>query len=180
MQTAKTAAVVTGAATQTAAQTTSSTASIGSMAANAIRAVTIDAGQTSAGVAAFLAPILGPAAPAAGEAAGGEVLAMAAFDTGAWSVPRDTIAAIHQGEVVVPSAGGMASQFRDIAANGGFGGGQGGGGKSVNISPQTHLHVSTMDSASFGNYLKSNSRELLKAIDHGVRSGAHFGLKSFR
>jgi hypothetical protein len=120
IQTAKTAAVTAGAAAQTAAQQTASSGGLISLIGNAIRAITAEAGQTGAGVAAYMAPIIGPAAPAAGAAAAASVTAMASFDTGSWSVPRDMTASIHAGELIVPSRGGIASEFRDFMSNGGF------------------------------------------------------------
>lgn len=134
-----------------AADSATSSAGIVGMIGNAIKAIMTDAGQAAAGVTAFLAPTMGPAAIPAGAAAGGAVAAFAGatFATGAWSIPRDMVAGLHQGEMVIPARGGLASEFRSIMASGGFGrGGQTGPGggtthhwdfRGANVGDQTAL-----------------------------------------
>ena len=61
-QIAQTTAATTGAAARAAAEQSASSAGILSMAANAVKAIMTDAGQAFAGVFAFLAPVMGPAA----------------------------------------------------------------------------------------------------------------------
>ena len=106
-----------------AADSATNDAGIVSMIANALKGIMTDAGQVAAGVTAFLAPTMGPAAIPAGAAAGGAVAAFAGatFATGAWSIPGDMIAGLHRGEMVVPSRGGIADEFRSFMSGGGFG-----------------------------------------------------------
>lgn len=155
------AAHVAGAATMAAADSTNSLSGIASMVTGALKAITADAGQTAAGVSAFMAPVVGPAAPAVGAAAGAEVMGFGAlgglYDTGSWSVPRDMVAGLHAGEVVIPQRGGLASQFRDIASGGGF---SGGGGVTVNYAPV----VSAVDSAGIQTVLINHGRMITKSI----------------
>ncbi len=171
-QLAQTAATVTGVAARTAATTAGSAAALGPLVAQATRAITVDAGEAGAGVTAFLAPFIGPAAPAAGAAAQASTLAFAAFDIGAYDVPRTQMALVHQNELVMPAP--QASAFRSMLEGGS------GGGKSVNINPSANFHVSALDGASVASFFKSNQRELMKAINSSVRSGAHLGLSALR
>jgi hypothetical protein len=85
-----------------------------------------DTGEAYAGFAAFLAPILGPAAPAAAAGLSAQVsstaLGLASFDVGSWELPHDQLAMVHAGEMIVPSRGGVADEFRAMASGGGGGG----------------------------------------------------------
>ena len=118
-----TAGIVASLGLQEAAQAASSSAGIATTIANAIKAVTIDAGQTFAGVAAFLSPVMGPAALAPAAAAQAAVMGVASFDIGAWSVPSDMLAMVHHNELIMPAA--QAGAFRDMLSGGGSGGGAG-------------------------------------------------------
>jgi hypothetical protein len=145
------AAAVAGDATKAASATAANATGLAGMIANAFHAITVDAGQTAAGVTAFLAPVLGPAAPAAGLAAGSSVLSMAAFDIGAWNVPSTQVAMVHQNELIMPAA--QAGAFRDMLSNGGTGGGDGG---------EMHFHyapnVQAMDATGVMNVLQNHGR----------------------
>ena len=91
----------------------------GEMIANAIKAIFVSSQQTAAGVTANLAPELGPLALPAGIAAGASVAALASFDVGSWELPSDQVAQVHQGEMIVPAAGGMADALRSALSGGG-------------------------------------------------------------
>src|SRR6185437_11329895 len=80
------------------------------------------------------------------------------FDVGAWELPSDTVAQVHQGEMIVPA--GPAANLRDALS--GAGGGNGG---SVAIQPTTHFHVSAIDSASVHSWMRSNGPSMAKALD---------------
>jgi hypothetical protein len=142
METEKTAATTQGAAARSAAETTGASTSLIAQAAGAIKSIAIDAGQTFAGIFAFLSPLMGPAA--AGPAAAGEAAvyaaagSIAAFDVGAWSVPQDMMGVLHAGETVVPES--FASGLR-AAASGGNGEG---GAANVTFAP----HVTALDGKS--------------------------------
>ena len=171
------AAHVTGAAAMAAADQTSSAAGLGAMLSHAISAITIDAGQAGAGVTAFLAPVLGPAAVPEGLATEAAVLGMI-YDTGAWSVPQDGLAAIHQGEMVIPSRGGIADEFRDFMGNGGFAGASGGG--SPNVQSNAHFHINAIDGASVKQMLRDNSDEVLSSVTHAVKRGGLAALRRLK
>ena len=89
----------------------------------------IGANAAAAGSAAFAStaaiPIVGPElAPEAAQAAYAGAMAfapMASFAVGAWDLPRDMIAQVHQGETILPKT--FAEDFR--ANGGGLGGGGG-------------------------------------------------------
>jgi hypothetical protein len=122
MESGKTAATTAGVEARGAAEVTGASTGLVAQMAGAIKSIAIDAGQTFAGIFAFLSPLMGPAA--AGPAAAGEAAvyaaagSIAAFDVGAWSVPQDMMGILHAGETVVPES--FASGFR--AAVGGDGG----------------------------------------------------------
>ena len=165
-------------AIQVAANETAASGGMGALIGNAVKAVTIDAGQTFAGVAAFLAPILGPAALGPAAAAQATVMgAVASADIGMYNVPQDQLALIHRNEMVMPAA--QASALREMlsstSARGNSGAGQ--GGPSVNLSPQTHFHVNAVDGAGVAQFFKSNQREMMRAVNNAVRDGAHLGLR---
>jgi hypothetical protein len=80
-------------------------------------------------------PVIGPGlAPEVAAAASAAVMASAAslpgLAVGAWDVPQDMVAQIHQGEMVVPAT--FAQGMRSSAAGGGGGGG--GGSVALNVS----------------------------------------------
>jgi hypothetical protein len=135
-------------------------ASKASQDAQVIGAVTAYAGETYAGVAAFLSPFMGPAALGPAAAAESTVLGVGlggVFDTGSWSVPSDMVAGVHKGEMIIPQRGGVADEFRS------FMGGKGGmGGQKGDV----HLHVHALDAPSFVSYLKNNGRDLAKIVSH--------------
>jgi hypothetical protein len=142
METEKTAATTEGVAARSAAETTGASTGLIAQAAGAIKSIAIDAGQTFAGIFAFLSPLMGPAA--AGPAAAGEAAvyaaagSIAAFDAGAWSVPQDMMGVLHAGETVVPEN--FASGLRAAVS----GGGDGGGAANVTFAPQ----ISALDGKS--------------------------------
>ena len=172
-----TAAQVAGSAAQSAAQAsagaTGALANLGAI----LHSIEASAAQTFAGVTGFMAPILGPAAPAAGAAAEATVLAVAGglYDTGAWEIPRDMLAGVHQGEMIVPSRGGIASEFRDFLSGGAAT--PGGGGAPVHIHPTANFNVSAVDSASTAQWFRNNSADIAKAMNEAARQGALLGLR---
>src|SRR5579883_730503 len=113
---AKTAATVAGTAARSAAEEAAGSAGLASMALKALKAIVHDASQTFAGIFAFLAPEMGPAA--AGPAAAGEAMVMAAAGEivsaagGAWSLPGDMLVFAHQGESILPAH--IADPMRDF------------------------------------------------------------------
>jgi len=162
-QLAQTTAATTGAATRAAADQAGATAGIGANIAAAISAIMTDAGQAFAGVFAFLAPVMGPAAAGPAAAAQASVSAAAIFDVGTDYVVRGGLALIHQGETIVPARG-----------SGPYTGG--------NQGPQIHapvsISVSALDSQSVARFFNDNSKHMLRAINDAVKRGAHLGLRA--
>jgi hypothetical protein len=136
-----------------------------------------DAGRAAAGAYASVSsiPIIGPfLAPAAAAAAYAGTLAVGAMDIGAYNLPEDQMALVHKQELVMPAE--QASAFRSLLETGvapqaGSAGQQSGG--------DTHIHfaVNAVDAAGVQSFFKNNARHMLTAINHGIKSGSHLGLK---
>jgi len=171
-QAAQTSAVATGTAARTALEQAGATASAASTVESVFKSISASAAETFAGIFGFLAPIMGPAA--AGPAAAGEAAVMgaagglASFAVGAWSLPSDMVAQVHQGEMIVPA--GPAAAMRSALAGGGLGGGD------VHVHHSTNFQISAMDGQSVGKFLRGNGKQILKTINDGVRTGSHLGL----
>lgn len=161
---AQTTASTSGAAARAAAQQTGAASGILANAANAMQAIMTDAAQTFAGVFAFLAPTMGPAAAGPAAAAQASVSAAAIFDVGTDYVVRGGLALIHPGETIIPAARG----------SGPFTG--------ANMSPQIHapvsINVSALDLQSVARFFNDNSKHMLRAINDAVKRGAHIGLRA--
>jgi hypothetical protein len=161
---AQTTATTTGAAARAAAEQTASSSGVLAGAANAVHAIMTDAAQAFAGVFAFLAPTLGPAAAGPAAAAQASVSAAAIFDVGTDYVVRGGLALIHPGETIIPAA----------RSSGPYTG--------ANTSPQIHapvsINVSALDSQSVSRFFNDNSRHMLRAINDAVKRGAHLGLRT--
>jgi hypothetical protein len=144
-ETEKTQATSVGVAARGAAETAGVGTSLVAQVASAIKSIAIDAGQTFAGIFAFLSPTMGPAA--AGPAAAGSAAVYAAagsisaFAVGAWEIPRDMAGVLHAGETVMPAS--FASGFRAAT-----GGGSGGGGSAPAINVTFAPQVSALDAKS--------------------------------
>ena len=159
---AQTTATTTGAATRAAADQTASSAGILTNAANAVQAIMTDAAQAFAGVFAFLAPTMGPAAAGPAAAAQATVSAAAIFDVGTDYIVRGGLALIHPGETIIPAARGSGPYT------------------GAKMSPQIHapvsISVSALDSQSVARFFNDNSKHMLRAINDAVKRGAHLGL----
>jgi hypothetical protein len=153
---AKTTASEAGAAARSAAQQSEGDASLAGLAMRAIKAIVGEAAQAFAGVFAFLAPAMGPAA--AGPAAASQAMVMAAASAvpsaavGMWAVPSDMLAFIHRGETILPAD--FASGFRSAVS----GGGERGGGDHYAIT------VQAIDTRTGAQFLKSNARAIVAAL----------------
>jgi len=161
---AQTTATTSGAAARAAAEETASSSGILANAANAMQAIMTDAAQTFAGVFAFLAPTMGPAAAGPAAAAQASVSAAAIFDVGTDYVVRGGLALIHPGETIIPAARGSGPYT------------------GASMSPQIHapvsINVSALDSQSVARFFNDNSRHMLRAINDAVKRGAHLGLRA--
>jgi hypothetical protein len=100
---AKTTATVAGTSVREGAESAASSAGMLAMIGNAIKAIVADAGQTFAGVFAFLAPTMGPAAAGPAAASSAAVLgAVPSLAVGGY-VERGGLALIHANETIVPA-----------------------------------------------------------------------------
>ena len=105
-ETAMTSATAAGASARTAAEQRSAASGMLANIAAAVQAIMRDAAQAFAGVFAFLAPVMGPAAAGPAAAAQASVSAAAIFDVGTDYVVRGGLALIHPGETIIPAARG--------------------------------------------------------------------------
>ena len=172
---AKTAAVASGTAARESLESGAAAASAATTVAAVAKSILASAAETFAGIFGFLAPVMGPAA--AGPAVAGQATVAAAaaslpsFDAGAWSLPADTVAQVHAGEMIVPA--GPAAVMRAAA------GGQAGG-RTGDVHSHAHFHVTAMDGRDVRRFFSDNSRHILGAINDGLRSGSHLGLSKLR
>jgi hypothetical protein len=161
---AMTTATEAGAAARTAAEGEGMAAGLAIKAANAIKSIMTDAAQAFAGIFAFLAPIMGPAA--AGPAAVGEATVMAAASgiasaAGGWVVPSDQLAMVHQNEMILPANISKGLQNM-ISANGGAG---------ASANPIV-INVSAIDSQDVKRFFRSNGSLLVNALNKAMRNGS--------
>jgi hypothetical protein len=165
-QIAQTTATTTGAAARAAAEQSASSAGLLANAASAVKAIMTDAGQAFAGVFAFLAPTMGPAAAGPAAAAEASVSAAAVFDVGTDYVVRGGLALIHPGETIIPPARG----------SGPFSG----SGMGAQVHAPVSINVSALDSQSVRRFFNDNSSHMLRAINDAVKRGAHLGMRAAR
>ena len=130
-----------------------------------IAQIAADTGEAYAGFSAFLAPILGPAAPAAAAGLSAQVsstaLGLASFDVGSWELPNDQLAMVHAGEMIVPSRGGVADEFRSMAL------GKGGGDTHIHFAP----NVSAVDARGVQAMLNDYGPQFARTVaDHFSRN----------
>jgi hypothetical protein len=161
---ARTTASTTGAAARAAADQSAASSGILANAASAMQAIMTDAAQAFAGVFAFLAPTMGPAAAGPAAAAQASVSAAAVFDVGTDYVVRGGLALIHAGETVIPAARGSGPYT--------------GGGLGPQIHAPVSINVSALDSQSVARFFNDNSKHMLRAINDAVKRGAHLGLRA--
>ena len=167
----KTAAAAAGAAARDGVSAGEAAAGQASILASMLKSITASASETFAGVFGFLSPVMGPAAAGPAAAAQGAVMSVAAFDIGAWSIPQDQLAMVHQNELIMPAA--EAGAFRSMLSNQATGGAGAQGGGDTHV----HLNVSAMDAGSVKNWLGNNSRQIMKAMNQAVQNGDHLGLR---
>ncbi len=171
-QSAQTGAVAAGVSARAGLESTAAAASNASALSSALKSISASAGEAFAGIFGFLAPVMGPAA--AGPAAAGEATVLsvatglASFAVGAWNLPNDMVAQVHQGEMIVPA--GPAAAFRSAVASGG------GDGGTVHVHHATNFSVQAIDASGVRQFLKNNGKQIMRAINDGVRTGSHLGL----
>ena len=168
---AKTTATTSGAAVRVAAEQGAASASLSATMTDALKSIFASGGKTAAEVSAAVAPEAGPAAPAIGLAAGGAIIAgasgfIASADVGTDYVVRSGLAVIHQGEKIIPSA----------KTSGPFTGAGMGGAVHAPVS----VNISALDSRSVERFFHDNAKHMIRAINNGIKSGAHLGLRGAR
>lgn len=161
---AQTTATTTGAAAGAAAQQSASNAGLVANAANVLKAITAEAAQVFAGVFAFLAPTMGPAAAGPAAAAQATVSAAAIYEAGTDYVVRGGLALIHPGETIIPAARGSGPYT--------------GGAMRAQVHAPVSINVSALDSQSVARFFNDNSSHLMRAINAAVKRGAHLGLRA--
>lgn len=159
---AMTTATEAGAAARTAAEGEGMAAGLAMKGLNALKSIVTDSAQAFAGIFAFLAPIMGPAA--AGPAAAGEATVMAAASSiasagGGWVVPSDQLAMVHQKEMILPANISQGLQSM-ISTNGGAAG------------PPVVINVSAIDSQDVRRFFQSNGSLLVAALNKAMRNGS--------
>jgi hypothetical protein len=176
---AKTAATTSGVAARTGAEQGGAAASLAAQSGTIVRSILSSAAEAFAGVFGFLAPIMGPfaAGPAAAAQAtvASAVGAVASADIGMYAVPSDMLTLVHHNELIMPAS--EAGAFRSLLSSGAQGDATAGNTRAVSITPTTHFHVNALDGASVSQWMRNNSRQMMKAIDESVRHGAHLGLR---
>ncbi|MGB7966706.1 MAG: hypothetical protein WCF64_11005, partial [Methylocella sp.] len=89
---------------------------------------------------------------------------------GAWELPSDMLVQAHRGEMVVPA--GVTPWAQGVIS----GAANTPGVNTVHVHHATNFNVTTMDAQSFNSYAMGNRKALVRAINEGVRTGAHIGL----
>ncbi len=159
---AQTTATITGVAARTTAGQVGADAGMLANIAQAIKNIMVDAGQAFAGVFAFLAPVMGPAAAGPAAAAEASVSAAAIFDVGTDYVVRGGLALIHPGETVIPAARGSGPYT---------------GGTSPQVNAPVSINMSALDGQSVRRFFNDNSHHMVRALNDAVKRGAHLGLR---
>jgi phage-related minor tail protein len=165
----KTMATITGTATRTAVVTAAQAQEKASSTLLNMATIRADAAKAAAGAYSavagipYVGPVLAPIAAATAFAAVGAYEAMASFDVGAWSVPRDMPAMVHAGETILPRP--FADDYRSAVSGRG---GDGGGGGTV----EHHYHIHAIDAASFHESLQRNPEALAAGMQNAMRVGA--------
>jgi hypothetical protein len=173
-ETGMTTATEAGAALRSAAEVASGQTSILAVIADALKSIYASGGKAGAEVAAAVAPEAGPAAPAIGATAGAAVVATAIgvmagskFDLGTDYVLRGGLAMIHQGETIVPA---MARGTGPYTGRGG----------AAQVHAPVSVNISALDSRSVERFFHDNAKHMIRAINNGIKSGAHLGLRGAR
>jgi len=128
-----------------------------SSAAALLTQIKSDAAAAYAGVYANLSPVLGPAAAVPAGLAYAAVAGMeglVSLDVGAWNLGSDTVAQLHQGEMVVPQP--FAQGLRD-------GSGLGGGDNYT-------ININAIDTQTGTQFLKNNASQIASIISSQVRN----------
>jgi hypothetical protein len=177
---AQTAATGAGVAARTGAEQAGAAVSLATQAGTIVRSIMSSAAESFAGVFGFLSPVMGPlaAGPAAAAQAtvAGMAGAVASADIGMWQAPQDMLTMIHHNELIMPAA--QAGAFRDMLTTAAHSESAiRSTGRSVHIHPTANFHVSAIDAASVGQWMKANGGTMAKAMNEAARHGALLGMR---
>ena len=157
------------------AEQAGATASLATQGAAMIRSILSSAAEAFAGVFGFLAPSLGPLAPARRRRAQARSPAwpasVASADIGMWNVPQDMLTLVHHNELVMPAA--QAGAFRACASA-----------APPAATRERRAYPSDDEFPRLGRRFRlrramdeGQHATMMKAIDEAVRHGAHLGLR---
>jgi hypothetical protein len=82
------------------------------------------------------------------------------------NVVRTGLAVIHQGETIVPAAKG-SGPFT-------------GAGMGNTVHAPVSVNISALDSRSIERFFNDNAKHMIRAINNGVKNGAHLALRGAR
>lgn len=172
---AKTQATIAGATARAGAEQSGQAASILTTIGNALKSIASSVGITIAGVSAQQAPFVGPLAPAAGVAAGAAVAASAiaavpAMDIGAYNIPGDRLALVHQNELIMPA--GPAGAFRQMLEGGQNGTANSSGGDTHNHT----VNISAVDAAGVARLFRDHGKSIWSGLNASSQRGGNLGL----
>lgn len=131
---------------------------------HALEEIEANAARVFSSVFAWAAPELGPFAVVPATAAAALVVAKEAlipsFDQGAWSLPTDMLAIVHQGETILPKP--FADDYRSVVSGGRSDPGGTAGG-------DVHIHIHAIDAQSFEKQIVNAGSALVKSIHRQAR-----------
>jgi hypothetical protein len=156
-----TAATQAGTAARTAAEGEGLAAGLALKALAALKSIITDSAQAFAGVFAFLAPLMGPAAAGPATSAAAAVSAAAgsvASAAGGWVVPSDQLALVHRNEMVLPAD--LSQGLQGMIAGGGAAGGP------------VVVNVSAIDAQDVKRFFHNNGSLLVAALNKAMRNGS--------
>jgi len=158
-------AAVTGAGERQAADSAGQAAGLAEMAANAMKAIDIEAAKAAASVYASVSAIPVVGWILAPPAAAGAFAAVAAYDAlvsaagGMWTVPNDMVAMVHSQESILPAN--VAQPMRDFFSGSAS---SGGGGDSYAIT------IQAIDTQSGAQFLMNNSNVIAQTLARELRN----------
>jgi hypothetical protein len=87
---------------------------------------------------------------------------IASLDTGAWSIPRDMLAIVHQGEMVIPQA--QAALAQETGSIRPFSSGAATGAGGTTLAPNFTFQIQTMDASGVAAWANANGKTIAGAV----------------
>ncbi len=120
-------------------------------------------GGSAGGILGFAASFFGSGGGDAGAAsAAGDLSDLAMFQAGAWSIPRDMIALVHSGEMILPAD--VAASARAGGSVPGFPGGTAAASSAPGSNFALNVTVQAIDSAGVAQWANANAKTLAQTI----------------